>query len=336
MKKITKVKSNKKKKTSNASEIIQRRYYQGKPKRVVELKKARLEDKLSRKVNPNKILIKKEIIPVVDIIPTPIKSVELPKVEVEKILENVEKEAKVVEKEVKAPSVNKMYFTADTELAVAEYNIEQDMDKRNKIYNEKIKYPFEKLVENVFNTFKFTYFDTSPLNIQKDVVGFLVSVLHKFDSTKGSKAYSYFSVVAKHYLIALNNGNYKRFNQHVDISDEKDENTIQLQSEDKYYKKTETEEFMSLMVSFWENNVNKIFTKPRDLEIANAVIELFRNSDRIEAYNKKALYLYIREISQCKTQQITKVINKMKQYQNTVSRSYINDGIVNVNNYIKS
>ena len=241
----------------------------------------------------------------------------------------------VVEKE-KKPAANKMYFTSDTELAIIDYNLEQDNEKRNKIYNEKIKYPFEKLVENVFNTFKFTYFDTSPVDVQKDVVGFLVSVLHKFDSTKGSKAYSYFSVVAKHYLIALNNGNYKRFNQHVDISEEKDENTVQLQSEDKHYKNSENAEFMKLMVGFWENNVNKIFTKQRDLEIANAVIELFRNSERIEAYNKKALYLYIREIAECKTQQITKVINKMKQYQTTVSRSYMNEGIVNVNNYIKS
>jgi len=240
-----------------------------------------------------------------------------------------------VEKE-KKPSVNKMYFTSETEQAIIDYNLEQDQEKRNTIYNEKIKYAFEKLVENVFNTFKFTYFDTSPIDVQKDVVGFLVSVLHKFDANKGSKAYSYFSVVAKHYLIALNNGNYKRFNQHVDISEEKDENTVQLQSEDKHYKNSENTEFMNLMVKFWENNVNKIFTKQRDLDIANAVIELFRNSDRIEAYNKKALYLYIREIAECKTQQITKVINKMKQYQNTVSMSYMNEGKVNVNNYIKS
>jgi len=239
------------------------------------------------------------------------------------------------EKEKKYPS-NKMYFTSETEKAIVDYNIEQNMDNRNKIYNEKIKYPFEKLVENVFNTFKFTYFDTSPIEVQKDVVGFLVSVLAKFDASKGCKAYSYFSVVAKHYLIALNNSNYKRFNQHVDISEEKDENTVQLQCEDKHYKDSETSEFMKLMVKFWENNVHKIFTKPRDLEIANAVIELFRNSDRIEAYNKKALYLYIREISGCRTQQVTKVINRMKQYQSNISRSYVNNGNVNVNNYIKS
>jgi hypothetical protein len=55
---------------------------------------------------------------------------------------------------------------------------------------------------------------------------------------------------------------------------------------------------------------------------------LFRNSDRIDAFNKKALYLYIREISSCKTQQITKVINRMKNYQNNITKSYVKNGIL--------
>ena len=71
-----------------------------------------------------------------------------------------------------------------------------------------------------------------------------------------------------------------------------------------------------------DGNINKIFNKQKDLNIAYAVIELFRNCERIENFNKKTLYLYIREISNCKTQQITKVINKMKSYQNVVMRNY--------------
>ena len=186
----------------------------------------------------------------------------------------------------------------------------------------------------IFNTFKFSYFETGPLDVQKETVAHLVSNMHKFESGKG-KAFSYFSIIAKHYLIALNNGIYKRRNQHVEIGEEHDENTVQLQSEDKHYKDSEMKEFMKLMILFWENNVGKIFTKQRDLDIANAVIELFRSSDRIDAFNKKALYLYIREISSCKTQQITKVINKMKQYQSNIARSYLNQGSVNTESYIK-
>ena len=128
-------------------------------------------------------------------------------------------------------SSDKMYFTKDTEDSIILYNATIDQQIREEIYNSKIKYPFEKLVENIFNTFKFSYFETGPLDVQKETVSHLVSNMHKFEAGKG-KAFSYFSIIAKHYLIALNNGIYKRRNQHVEIGEEHDENTVQLQSED--------------------------------------------------------------------------------------------------------
>lgn len=228
-------------------------------------------------------------------------------------------------KKKKRKSKEKMYFTSDTEDAIKLYNESEEQSIRNDIYNTRIKYAFEKLVENVFNTFKFCYFETSPLEVQKETVSHLVANIHKFESGKG-KAFSYFSIIAKNYLIFHNNSNYKRFNQHVEIGDDNGENTCKLQHEDPHYKDEENREFLDMMVSFWEKNVNRIFTKQRDINIANAVIELFRNSDRIDAFNKKALYLYIREISSCKTQQITKVINRMKNYQNNITRSYVDTG----------
>jgi hypothetical protein len=241
----------------------------------------------------------------------------------------------------KTYSIDKMYFTEDTQNAIIEYNKEEDHDKREIIYNSRIKYAIEKLVENVFNTFKFSYFETGPLEAQKEAVTHLASNIDKYDpnrlNKKGEKckAFSYLSVMAKNYLIAENNKNYIRFGRHEHIGEDREEHTVQLQCEDKHHKNAEMNEFMRLMVEFWENNVNKIFTKQRDLDIANAVIELFRQKDRIDAFNKKALYLYIREISSCKTQQITKVINKMKQYQSNISHSYINDGSINTESYMK-
>lgn len=236
---------------------------------------------------------------------------------------------------------SRMYFTQDTEDAIVAYNKETNDDVREKLFTERIYYPFQKLVENVFNTFKFSYFETGPQDVQKECLTHLVANMHKFDANRRSKvdpkkkstAFAYFSIIAKHYLILLNNTNYKKFNQNVEISEERDENTVQLQAHDKYYAQQEMSDFIRLIVEFWENNISKIFTKQRDLNIANAVVELFRNSDRIDAYNKKALYLYIREMAMCKTQQITKVINRMKQYHDTIQRSYIEDGDVNTERY---
>lgn len=221
----------------------------------------------------------------------------------------------------------KIYFSKLTEEAIIEYNSELDFDKRNTIYNEKIKFSFEKLVENIYNTFKFTYFDSGPIEIQRETVAHLVANIHKFQAGKG-KAFSYFSIVAKNYLIFHNNNNYKRFNQHVDISETPSESSVCLQTEDAHHKNVQNQEFMKLLIDYWEKNVNKIFTKVKDLNIAYAVIELFRNCDRIENFNKKTLYLYIREISNCKTQQITKVLNKMKSYQSLVIKNYSNRGTI--------
>jgi hypothetical protein len=255
-------------------------------------------------------------------------SVKKPKNHSKSTIENVvvvSPETKPIKRRKK--STEKMYFTEDTERAVVRYNNSECQDEREKIFREEIQYPFEKLVENIFNKFKFSYFETGPLDVQKETVSHLMANVHKFDKNKG-KAFSFFSIVAKHYLIFLNNTNYKRFNQSVEIGEDREEHTVQLQSEDKHYKDVEMSEYMQMMISYWETNVGKLFSKQRDLNIANAVIELFRNSDRIDAFNKKALYLYIREISNCKTQQITKVINKMKQCHVNIARSYVNNGVV--------
>lgn len=235
-------------------------------------------------------------------------------------------------KDLPVGNSDKMYFTTDTENAIIEYNKSDDMEVKNRVYESRIKYAFEKLVENVFNTFKFTYFPSGPLDTQKETLAHLVLNMHKYVEGRG-KAYSYFSIVAKHYLIFHNNTNYKRFNQHVDIVDTPTESSVCLQTEDKHYRNEETREFIALMIEYWNKNIGKVFSKDRDLNIANAIIELFRHCDRIESFNKKALYLYIREISDCQTQQITKVLNKMKTYQHTITESYLNIGKLKQDSY---
>ena len=220
---------------------------------------------------------------------------------------------------------SKIYFSKETENAIIEYNSETCNIKRNQIYESRIRYSFEKLVENIFNTFKFTYFDNSPIEIQRETVSHLVANIHKFQAGKG-KAFSYFSIVAKNYLIFHNNNNYKRYNQHVSISETPTESEVCLQAEDGYYKDVQNKELLVKLIDYWETHLNQIFSKEKDLIIANSILELMRNCDRLESFNKKTLYLYIREMSLCKTQQVTKVINKMKTHQSNLLKNYIEYG----------
>lgn len=226
---------------------------------------------------------------------------------------------------------SKIYFGKDTENAIIEYNNSEDVVERNRIYNEKISYAFDKLAENILNTFKFSYFQCSHLEVQQEVVSNLVSNIHKYKPDNG-KAFSYFSIIAKNFLILYNNGNYRKFKKHVSVDDEETTNIdFELSSmPTSQNNKKELSEFFNLMIEYWDLNIEKLFKKENELKIAYAVLEIFRNSERIENFNKKALYLYIREMTNCKTQNITKVVNKMKDMQKKIQIEYAETG------YIKS
>jgi hypothetical protein len=223
--------------------------------------------------------------------------------------------------------VSNVYFTQDTEAAIVAYNSTEDPREKDKIYNEKIQAAFSKIAENVYNTFKFSYADVSPIEIQKQAISHMVANIAKYEKGKG-KAFSYFSIVAKHWFILDNNTTYRRFKKHVEICEQGGESGEFVVEPEHEKQEGETREFIRLMVEYWDKNVGKYFTKERDLKIANAVIEIFRNADRIDVFNKKALYLYIREIADCQTQHITKVINKMTAPQSHIKSEYLNRGTI--------
>ena len=221
---------------------------------------------------------------------------------------------------------SKQYFTLDTEEAIIAYNKSTSQREKNDLYKTRIQYPFEKLAENILNTFKFSYFDVSKEDVQMEVISNLIEKIHMFQEGKG-KAFSYFSIVAKNYLILKNNGNYKRFKKTALLS----EMPESWNPPDDFYQQQfgeELNEFKELMLKYWDINLTRVFTKKRDIQIADAVLELFRRSQHIENFNKKHLYLLIREMTDCKTHYITKVVNEMKKHQTQMLNDYFDKGMI--------
>ena len=223
-------------------------------------------------------------------------------------------------------SKKKLYFTQGTENAIVRHNKETRPHMRERIYNEHIRFAFEKLAENIIHTFKFYYFDVPSEDVKHEVVSFLYMNMHKFTEGKG-KAFSYFSIVAKNYLILHNNNNYKRMKQHDEYSamDYKRNPTTEMKMKDK---KEMNMEYITILAEYWKNNLTIVFKRKKDLDVANAVVELIDMKDRIDNFNKKALYILIREMTGSNTQHITRVINVMKKHHIILKKNFEFSGSV--------
>lgn len=205
------------------------------------------------------------------------------------------------------------YFTKETEDYIVKYNNSDDQEYRNKIFTEHIYLPFYKLAENIIHTFKFYYTDVDRIeDLKHEIVSVLLEEkIDKFDPTNGAKAYSYFGTIVKRWLINYNNKNYKKLKQIGQFSEMEESYEPDL-NEDTVSKKT-----LALILDEWVdevyNEIDYLFEKESDKRIADAVLIVFKTRNDLDIFKKKALYIYIREMTDCDTPALTKVVNVLKQ-----------------------
>ena len=225
---------------------------------------------------------------------------------------------------------SKMYFGTPVQDAIIRYNESSNPVIKNRIYEEHIHAAFCKMAENLIHTFKFYYFDYPVEEVKHEVVSFMVMQIPKYQPDKG-RAFSYFSIVGKNYLILNNNNNYKKMKIHdkLDRLDYK-RNVISENVDDEFNEYNN--EFVSQMVEYWDNNITNIFNRQKDINVADSVLELFRKRQNIENFNKKALYIMIREMTGSNTQHITRVINQMKKYYMNMTQEFSENGQIDTSN----
>ena len=203
------------------------------------------------------------------------------------------------------------YFTQETEDFIVLYNRTEDSDLRSRIYNDKIHYAFFKLTENIIHTFKFYYTEVDNIeDLQHEVITFLLSKIHLFNPDRGAKAFSYFGTIAKRYLILSNQKNYKKRVVTAPISVLEDDNNHSYIIDEKS-QNDQLSKFIDEYTEYCTTNIYKLFPKGDDANIADAILELFRKRENIDVFNKKALYIYIREMVDAKTPKITKIANQL-------------------------
>ena len=218
----------------------------------------------------------------------------------------------------------------ENDLEEIEWEYDLSKQERDDIFRTEIYKPFSKLAQSLIHTYDFYYFPVPPEDVEKEVVSVLCSKLYRYNQDEGT-AFSFFGVVAKHYLINHNNKNYKYYVTHSSIDNFTDKQRDFKMAEvfNKMSKTTAPEiisdkqEIIYRLIDFLEDEVENLFKKKRDRNIAWSIVELLKHHEKaIENYHKKALYILIREYSGERTQYITQVLNKIFKHYKKITQEY--------------
>jgi len=211
------------------------------------------------------------------------------------------------------------YFDNNTQLAIVEFQKEADIMKKNNIYLHKIFPALDSLVENLISVYGFNVMLDSRSDLKNECLEFLYSALPKFNAEKGSKAFSYFNVVAKHWLTIKSKQNTKRAQTYLSVDNKESMSQHDLETLESYQIAYDgehlmiAEEFKAQVLRLLEGLGAKTRTA-NEQNCVKAILILLQNIDNIDLLNKRAILLYLREITALNSKQLSIVLASLKRY----------------------
>ena len=208
-------------------------------------------------------------------------------------------------------SGKKPYFTYVHQDAISQYCISTDFKEREYLYVNYIGPVFSEMVDKIVYTYKFTNLPNIDV-LKSECKIWLTTILNKFDATKGSKAFSYFSVITKNWFIHKVKTNASRMRKEIYFDDNSNLKEVKgLVTYNTYSIDREKKEFwdnLGMKITLWGDEA----VKPNEKRVIEAIKILLSEPDAIEIFNKKAIYLYLREITGLNTKQIVNSLNKVR------------------------
>ncbi len=222
------------------------------------------------------------------------------------------------------PKKSNDYFTEDTQAAILKYRASNNQDERDRLYREEIHYAFYKLSENIIHTFKFYYLDSESIeDLKYELISFMLEKLKLYDESKG-KAYSYFGTIIKRYLIVYNKKNYKNKVGRVEVDEiHNDNKTVDSLVYEEFKEELDIDSSINAFVSRLDRDMFDIFQNENDLKVAVCILEMFRKREELDLFNKKLIYIYIKEMVDVPTNSITRVIKRLKLLYKDVLEEYM-------------
>lgn len=222
----------------------------------------------------------------------------------------------------------KKYFDDSTQEQIVQYQTAEDLKEKRRIYVEHILPAFDSLVENLINVYGFSVALESKNDLKTECLEFLYTTVNKFDASKGSKAFSYFNVVAKHWLTIKSKQNAKRVQTYISIDDtesisQEDLDTIEAfqtsPAYDEIYTPGEKRANLSLLMDKIEE---KIKTDNEKIALT-AIKTLVTNLDDIDLLSKRASLCYLRELTGLNSKQLSMVLSNLKKHYREIKKTEI-------------
>ena len=214
------------------------------------------------------------------------------------------------------------YWGEDQEAAVIEFNTNEDIEQKHQVFIKVIDPAFRKLVENIYYTYNFNKILWDRDQIEHEVMAHLYEKLGKFDVTKNKKSFSYFGTITKNWMIQRCNADKnKRF-----IDDDNQDMIIQNISISEYEENKvihHNEDFINEIIKDFDDWDAKDNYSKDDFAVLEIVNDILKNYERFSIYNKKQLYVYIREATDLPSRKITKSLKKIKINYGDVRNSFI-------------
>ena len=220
------------------------------------------------------------------------------------------------------------YFDHVEENAVRMFLLEPSMDERNKIYNEFLRDPLDKMISSIIRRYKLYRKDMTFEEVHTDTHSFLMTKIDKFKPSKEKKAYSYFGTICKNYLMGQIIKDQKEYNRKISYEDIS--SSLEERLEFSYIIDEEIVDADSIIVKF-KDELRAFITKENlsdnEKKLGFALLEIFDNYDNIfmgtenNKFNKNVILLSLREMTNLTTKEIR---NSMKKYKKLYG------GVVNV------
>lgn len=220
-----------------------------------------------------------------------------------------DKEEKIKKK--KATNKN-FYFTPETQQAIINYNLANTKEEKNDLYCNYIQPVFSELIDKIVFTYKFNHL-TNIDSLKEDCFIYLISILSKFNPDKGSTAFSYFTVITKNWFSYKAKIQNKRKLEETDLDEvynqENLEKIVVYNDTDEQSEKKLFYHNLMMVLDSWEDETEK---DTNAYIVIQAIKQLFQNIDDVEIFNKKAIYIYMREMTGLKTSEIFQVLKKIR------------------------